>query len=774
MEFCNLHVHTPYSFLDGLCTIDKLIERVKELGQSAIAVTEHGNMHSAVEFYNKCKKAGIKPIIGIEIYTVPDRLEHFKIQRESKESGRGIKEIFKDLAKNSKDHFGNSTIEISVDSEGNNIFNYKYGFAHLILLAKNEDGYNNLSLIASEAQINGFYTKPRIDMEFIKNHSKGLVALSACRAGTIPRLILRNEFDLAKQTAKEYNEIFENFYLEIQPSENIEQKFINQKLIEFSKELNIPLVVTTDAHYVNEEDADIHDILLAIQTKSVISNPDRFQFDEKIYYIHSGEELLKKGIPKEAIENTVKIADMCNFDFNFGADWLPSSGTPLNYNEDLYLQKLSYNGLYQKMAEGKIDSDLEKYKERLEFELNIIKTKKLSGYLLIVWDFINWAKKNDVMVGPGRGSGAGSLINWCIGITEVDPIKYGLLFERFISLDRPGYPDVDTDLEEYIDMSEFGVKSGREKVYDYVVQKYGFDHTAKIITFGTLAAKLALRDVGRTLEIDHNEIMAINKFIHNDSGKQWTLKECIEGKKDAPPVPEIVAFSKKYPLLYKAAMELEGIPRHTSVHAAGVLITPKPINEIIPLSLATEEDETKNKEKVIVSQYEMGHVEKLGIQKMDFLGLRTLGVLKKTRDLIKERHNKIIDFYNLPLDDKKTLDLFKQGKTAGVFQFEADQVSNIIQSFKTLEFKDLVAITALNRPGPMEMIPKYIAVANGKKDPEYLFPEMEPILKETNGVIVYQEQCMKIATDLAGFSKADSDGYRSAIGKFLPPIIAIL
>ena len=772
--FSNLHVHTPWSLLDGMCKIDRLVKRVAELGQPAVGITDHGNLFGIIQFYKACKKHGIKPIIGMEAYVVPDMKEHEKIKEiveqnkaKKKEKKRkssdesedenvtSIKEAYTKLVTEDERYFGNSVKVTEIDKNGNVVTTYKFSNAHLILFAKNQEGYRNLINISTEAYLEGFYSKPRIDINYLRTHGKGIIATSACLSGEIPRLILRGRTDLAKKKIQEYCEIFDEFYLEIQPGQSPEQRLVNQTLIELSEEMGVPLVATTDAHYVYKEDSEIHDILLGISTD------ESLVFDEKIYYIYSEEEMLAAGIPQIAIDNTQRIVDACDVEIQFGKPLLPKVRIPEGYTSETYLRKLCYDSFYEYLRNRDIDVDV--YKERLEYELDVITTKGLADYILIVYDYINWAKTHGVMVGPGRGSGAGSLACFLLSITTLDPIVHNLMFERFLNPLRPSFPDIDVDFSEYItlDGEEFSeyFKSGRQSVIEYVTEKYGAECICQIGTFGTMGTRAVLKDVGRALGIDHNEINHITKYVPSDAGKQWTLEECLcgNGEKGYEPVEEIVQYSKKYPRLFEIAIELQGLPRHPSIHAAGVVISPIPIRDLIPLM--------RGKNGEIVSQFDMIELEELGIIKFDYLGLRTLGSLQRTLELIKKRHGIEIDINNIDLNDPDAMRLIQDGWTDGVFQIESEGFKKIFRSMNRVTFEDIVAINALYRPGPLQYVPRYVACVNGHSKPEYLFPELEPILESTYGVLIYQEQLMEIARRVAGFDWVTTDLYRKAVGK---------
>ena len=725
MSFVHLHNHSHFSLLDGLTKLDELVNSAKEQGSPAVALTDHGTMYGVIEFYQIAKKAGIKPIIGVEAYLAPGS-RHDKNTREDARS------------------------------------------RHLVLLAKNETGYKNLIKLTSIAHLEGFYYKPRIDWEILKEHSEGLIALSACLAGEIPRLIQSKKFDQAKKRIKEYNELFgqDNFYLEIQDHPELEaQDEVNKKLIEFSKELNIPLVATNDVHYLKSEDAVAQDILLCLQNKKKIYDKDRMTMIGKgDYSFRSNKEMIEafSHVP-QAIENTLKIADMCNLEIDLGHTELPVFEVPNGFDEYSYLKNICERGLNEKYSirkdknnnwyvedESRLPKNynIEGIIERFEYELGVISKMGWPAYFLIVADFVKWSRDQKIVVGPGRGSAAGSLVCYLSGITNLDPLIYDLLFERFLNPDRISMPDIDLDFAD----------ARRSDVLDYVADKYGHDHVSQIITFGTMAARAAVRDVGRVLDAPYEYCDRISKSI-----PMFTkLKDALE---TVPEVKEIYqeAEAKK---IIDYALRLEGVARHHSTHACGVLITPKPLTEYVPVQYASSSDKT------IVSQYSLHPVEDLGLLKMDFLGLKNLTIIEAALRIIKNTRGIEIDIDNLNLDDKKTYKLFKEGMTTGVFQFESSGMKRYLRELKPSEFEDIIAMVALYRPGPMEWIPDYINGKHGDKKVEYLHEKLEPILNKTYGVAIYQEQVMQISRSLAGFTPGEADILRKAMGKKIPELLA--
>jgi len=697
-EFVHLHVHTEYSLLDGANRINDLIARTAELGMKSIAITDHGVMYGVVDFYKAALKNGIKPILGCEVYTA-------KRTRFDRQPG--------------------------IDADQ----------GHLVLLARNNEGYRNLMKIVSAGFTEGFYYKPRIDMELLRRYAKGITALSACMSGDIPSAILNGDYNKARQLALDFNEIFGhgNFYLELQNNGIEEQNLLNQNLIKLSRETGIPLVATNDAHYLRKEDAKAHEVLLCIQTGRKITDDDRMRFSSDEFYIKSPDEMAMAfaNIP-EAIENTVKIAESCNVELEFNKLHLPVFDVPYGKDPFEYLKNLCYEGL--KRLPGNAASN-PAYTERLDYELQVIRQMGYVDYFLIVWDFIKYAKDNGIMVGPGRGSAAGSLAAYCLGITNIDPIKYNLLFERFLNPERITMPDIDIDF----------CYERRQEVIDYVVRKYGEDRVAQIITFGTMAARAAIRDVGRALDIPYGEVDIIAKMIPFQPG--MTIDKALDLN---PELKTRYENDMRIKELIDTARLLEGMPRHASTHAAGVVISRDSVTEYVPLQ--------KN-DDIITTQFTMGILEELGLLKMDFLGLRTLTVIRDAVDLIYKNHGVKIDIDKLDMEDPDVFKMIGEGKTSGVFQLESAGMTQFMKELKPASIEDIIAGISLYRPGPMDSIPKYIRNKNSPEEIEYEHPLLENILDVTYGCMVYQEQVMQIVRELAGYSYGRSDLVRRAMAK---------
>ena len=695
MSFVHLHVHTEYSLLDGCCRISRLIDAAKAKGQNALAITDHGVMYGAVDFYKAAKKAGLKAIIGCEVYVAP--------------RSRHQKEKFQDSS-----------------------------YSHLVLLCKNETGYKNLIKMVSSGFTEGFYSKPRIDRELLEQHHEGLIALSACLAGEIPKALMSGDYTKAKETALWYKNLFGegNYYLELHDHGILEQKQINPDIIRLSRETGIPLVATNDVHYIEKEDAAAHKVLLCIQTGKKLGDEDALEFQTDEFYLKTEQEMLKLfPTVAEAIENTQKIADMCNFEFEFGNIKLPyfDIGEKDHYE---YLKELSLKGLYKNYGK----SPSAEATERLEYELSVINKMGYVDYFLIVADFVNYAKNNGIPVGPGRGSGAASLVAYCIGITGIDPIKYNLLFERFLNPERVSMPDFDIDF----------CFVNRGKVIEYVIDKYKEDHVAQIVTFGTMAARAAIRDVGRVMNLPANVCDKAAKLVPQE------LKITIPAAlKKVPELKNMYDTDLALQSVIDMAIKLEGTPRNASTHAAGVVISDKPIAEYVPLSLNDE---------AVVTQYTMTALDELGLLKMDFLGLRNITIIADTEKEIRKTEPDF-DIEKIPLDDPATMADMANGFTDGVFQFESEGMKKVLRQFMPTTLEDLIAIIALYRPGPMDSIPKYIHNKHNPKDVTYLHPKLEPILKVTYGCIVYQEQVMQICRSLAGYSLGRADIVRRAMSK---------
>ena len=702
MSFVHLHVHSEYSLLDGACRIDGLMDRVKELGQTAVALTDHGVMYGCIDFYKAAKAAGIKPIIGCEVYVAPRRMTD-KVHGLDQES------------------------------------------YHLVLLCENQKGYENLCYMVSEAFLHGFYGKPRIDLELLEQRHEGLIALSACLGGAIPQALLHEDYQGAREYALRLSNMFgpDRFYLELQDHGIEAQRPVNQGLQRLAREEGLPLVITNDAHYLRKEDADMQDVLLCIQTGKTVDDQNRMRFETQEFYLKSEEELraLFPGCD-EAFSNTQKIADMCNVEFTFHEYHLPAYPVPEGYTNEEYFRKLCYEGFRERYPE-----EPEEYRERMEYEISVISSMGYVNYYLIVWDFIHYAKQAGIPVGPGRGSGAGSIVAYCIHITEVDPMKYGLIFERFLNPERVSMPDFDTDF----------CQERRGEVIDYVYRKYGSDRVAQIVTFGTMAARGAIRDVGRALNFTFAETDVVAKLV--PAGPHVTLKSALQ---DSPRFKELYDGDPRVKKLVDTAMRLEGMPRNASTHAAGVVITAQPVCSYVPLS---RNDDT------IVTQYTMTTIEELGLLKMDFLGLRNLTVIQDAEEQIRQV-NPGFSVANIPDDDPETFAMLSEGKTQGVFQMESAGMTGVCINMKPSSIEDITAIVALYRPGPMDSIPRFIANKLAPDKVTYKTPLLEPILKVTYGCIVYQEQVIEIFRNLGGYTMGQADNIRRAISKKKMKVIA--
>ncbi len=695
-DFVHLHVHTEYSLLDGAGRIPALLDRCRELGMPGMAITDHGVMYGVVEFYQEAVARGLKPVIGCEVYVAP----------------RGMK-----------------------DKEAHTDGNY----THLVLLAENQTGYRNLMTLSSLGFTEGFYYKPRIDYPTLARYSEGLIGLSACLAGKVPQLLKQGRYDDAVAAANRLNGIFGqgSFYLELQDHGLPAQREINGGLVRISQETGIPLVATNDVHYINREDADAHDVLLCIQTGKTIEDADRLRFETPEFYLKSPEEmeLLFRQYP-EALKNTVRIMNRCHVEFEFGRLHLPKYEVPAGYTAEQYLRGLCCKGLKERYPEV-----TEEIRDRLEYELQTIIQMGYVDYFLIVWDFIKYARDNGIVVGPGRGSAAGSLVAYTLQITQIDPMKYGLLFERFLNPERVSMPDIDVDFC-YV---------RRQEVIDYVIRKYGEDHVAQIITFGTMAARAAIRDVGRALNMSYGEVDRIARMIPYEKG--MTIDKAMERNQELKMLCEEDSSARS---LIDMSRKLEGLPRHASTHAAGVLITGRPVTDYVPLQ--------KN-DDCVTTQFPMGTLEQLGLLKMDFLGLRTLTVIRDTVGMIGRSNGEKIDMYSIPLDDAAVYDMLSQGDTDGVFQLESAGMKQFMKELRPSSFEDIIAGISLYRPGPMDQIPRYIANKNHPESIEYTDESLEPVLKVTYGCMVYQEQVMQIVRDLAGYSLGRSDLVRRAMAK---------
>jgi len=702
-DFAHLHVHSEYSLLDGMARLDDLLRRVKELGQSAVAITDHGVMYAILDFYHRAKAAGVKPILGCEMYLAP-RLMH---QKESK-----------------------------LDSSPH----------HLILLAKNNTGYQSLIKIATAAYTEGFYYRPRVDKPFLQEHSEGLIALSACASGEIPRLIVGGQLDQAKEAAEWYKRVFGpgHFFLELQRHEGMpELEEVNRHLLTIAREKDIPLVVTNDVHYVNREHARVQEILLCIQTNSTIRDPKRMRMGSDTFHLASAEEMfdLFADYPREALENTLRIAEMCEVDLEPHGYHLPDFEVPAGHTPQSYLTELCQEGLQRRYQH--ITPELE---ERLAHELTVIHQMGFDTYFLIVWDLIRFAKSSGILVGPGRGSAAGSLVSYCLGITELDPLAHGLIFERFLNPGRITMPDIDMDFPD----------DRRAELIDYAVHKYGEDRLAQIVTFGTMGARAAIRDAGRALELPLGEVDKVAKLI--PVGPKVKIKDGLDSVPELKRLYESEDYIKE---LIDTALQLEGIARHASTHAAGVVIADKPLIYYTPLQKPTKGTDNG----APVTQYEMGLLEQIGLLKIDFLGLSTLTIIQKALDNIAAVRGDRLRPEDIPLNDPATYALLSTGEVTGIFQVESSGMRHVLTSLRPTAFEDIVAVLSLYRPGPMQFIDTYVARKHGEEPVEYIHPALEPILKETYGIIVYQEQIIRILTDIAGYSSSEADLMRRAVGK---------
>ncbi|MEK7211366.1 MAG: DNA polymerase III subunit alpha, partial [Patescibacteria group bacterium] len=709
MNFVHLHVHSHYSLLDGLPKIPDLVKRAKELGQTALALTDHGSMYGIIEFYKACKKERIKPILGVEAYLAPG-------SRHDKHGGIDDKPY------------------------------------HLVLLAENLDGYKNLLKLITLANLEGFYYKPRIDKELLREHRGGIIALTACLQGEAPKAIRSGDLERAKNIIREYQEIFgpQNVYLEMQSHPEIpEQGVVNQAMVNLSRELGAPLVATKDVHYLKPEDKQAQDLLLCIQTGKTVADKNRMTMTGYDCSMSSGEEMAAAfaDLP-EAVANTVKIAERCNVSFELGKNILPKFEVPGGRDENEYLRELCLDGLARRYPDA-----AQAIKDRLDFELAVIAKMGFASYFLIVADFVNFAKNRGIAVGPGRGSAAGSIASYALNVTDIDPLKYGLLFERFLNPDRISMPDIDLDFAD----------TRRGEVIDYVTKKYGADKVAGIITFGTMAARAAVRDVGRVLGWPYGEVDRISKMIPPPiQGRHIPLLTSIAENKE---LAEIYKDAKTKELLDFAA-KLEGTVRHASQHACAVVIGDRPLTEYTPLQNAQNDDVS------VVTQYSMKPIEDIGLLKMDFLGLANLTIIQDSLEIIEAVHGVKIDIDKIPLDDKKSFELLSAGETTGVFQLESDGMKRYVRELKPTELEDVIAMVALFRPGPMQFIESFIKRKHGKESIAYEHPLMENALKNTYGIPVYQEQVMQISKDLALFTGGEADTLRKAMGKKIAALMA--
>lgn len=707
MSFAHLHVHTEYSLLDGSNKIKECVSRVKELGMNSVAITDHGVMYGVIDFYRAAKAEGIKPIIGCEVYVAPGS----RFDREARGSDESR-------------------------------------YYHLVLLAENDQGYHNLMKLVSRGFTEGYYYKPRVDMELLERYHEGLIALSACLAGEVSRNILRGMYEEGKEAALRYEKIFGkgNFFLELQDHGIAQQTMVNQALLRMSQETGIGLVATNDIHYTYADDVKPHDILLCLQTGKKLADEDRMRYEGGQYYIKSEEEM-KELFPYalEALENTQIIADRCNVEIEFGVTKLPKYDVPDGYTSWEYLNKLCFEGLEERYGvkggehKGEVDQEL---KDRLTYELSIIHDMGYVDYFLIVWDFIKYARDHKIMVGPGRGSAAGSIVSYCLGITSIDPIKYQLLFERFLNPERVSMPDIDVDF----------CFERRQEVIDYVVRKYGSDRVVQIVTFGTMAARGVIRDVGRVMDLPYAFVDSIAKMIPKELN--ITLDKSLSMN---PELKKLYEEDGQVRELIDMSKRLEGLPRHTSMHAAGVVISQKEVDEYVPLSLGSDGS--------VTTQFTMTTLEELGLLKMDFLGLRTLTVIQNAVDLAEKSTGTQIDINAIDFNDQEVLESIGSGRTDGVFQLESAGMKSFMKELKPKSLEDIIAGISLYRPGPMDFIPQYIKGKNSTGEITYDCPQLEPILAPTYGCIVYQEQVMQIVRDLAGYTLGRSDLLRRAMSK---------
>src|SRR3989338_579873 len=702
-NFVHLHVHTQYSLLDGACRVDELVQKAVRLGMPALGMTDHGNMFGAVHFYQAAKKAGIKPIIGCEAYVAP-----------------------------------HSRFDKNPDQRN---------LSHLVLLVKDAQGYANLVKLVSAGYLEGFYYRPRLDHDLLSQYAKGLIATSACLRGEVPGHLLKGNYDTAVKAADNLNQIFGqgNFYIELMDHGLLEQKKVNEGLIKIATRLGLPLVATNDVHYIEHDQHQAHEALLCIQTQTTLDDPRRMKFGSDQFYFKSADDMeLQFAAVPDAVKNTLAIAEKVDLKLDFDQYHLPRYETPVGKTKEGYLRELCAAGLLRRYGTAKVSGELS---ARLEFELKAVEDMGFVSYFLVVWDFIHYAKSKGIPVGPGRGSAAGSLVSYLLGITDLDPIKYGLLFERFLNPGRKSMPDIDIDF----------CYERRNEVIDYVTQKYGRDNVAQIITFGSMQAKAAVRDVGRAMAVSYADVDRIAKLIPNNIG--ITIDEALDIE---PQLKELVATDKTARDLVATAQVLEGLNRHASIHAAGVVIADRPLAEHVPMFRSTDGQ--------VTTGFDMDGISKMGLLKIDFLGLRTLTVIADAVKLIKEHKGRDIDIDALPLDDAKTYDMLGQANSFGIFQLESGGMRDLLKKMKPSEFEDLIAILALYRPGPMGsgMLDDFI---ERKRDPQkvkYPHPKLQELLKTTYGIIVYQEQVMQIASVLAGFSMAQADDLRKAMGKKIP------
>ena len=703
--FVHLHNHTQYSLLDGACRVDELVQRARELGMPAVAMTDHGALYGAVEFYKAARAAGVKPILGAELYLAPR-------SRHEKAGG---------------------------PSEG--------AYYHLLLLAEDDEGFRNLMKLSTVGFLEGFYYKPRIDLEVLARHARGLIGTTGCMSAEVPTLLLRGDEAGARAALRRYLEIFgrDRFYVELQRNGVPGQEGLNAALVRLAREHDLPLLATNDVHYLRREDAAFHDVLLCIQTGKSLSDPNRLRFQSQEFYLRSPQEMRQifADLP-EACDRTLEVAERCNVEIRLGRQELPAFETPDGQSADQYLRELAYAGARRRF--GQVP---EAVRQRLDYELAIIEKTGFAGYFLIVQDFVNYARRKGIPVGPGRGSAASSLVGYCLGITNINPLDHGMIFERFLNPERVSMPDIDIDFAD----------DRRDEVIAYVVERYGKDRVAQIATFGTMAARASIRDVGRVLQMPYAEVDRLAKLV--PAGPGVTLEAAL---RDVEELRRRYESEPTVRRLIDLARQVEGFPRHLSMHAAGVVIAPQPLIELVPLA--------RTSDGAVVTQFPMEHLEELGLLKMDFLGLRNLTVIRQAVELIEAQHGVRLDVDNLPLDDPEVYRMLSRGETDGVFQLESRLFKGMMRELQPDKFSDLVAALALGRPGPLQFLDDFVARRHGRQEIRYALPELEPILRDTYGIIVYQEQVMRIATDLAGYTPGQADVLRKAMGKKKPEEMA--
>ncbi|MEW6047888.1 MAG: DNA polymerase III subunit alpha, partial [Bacillota bacterium] len=704
-SFVHLHNHTQYSLLDGACRVEDLVALAKEYGMPAVAVTDHGAMYGTIEFYKAARAAGVKPILGAELYLAP---------------------------KSRHDRAGGP-------SEG--------AYYHLLVLAENDEGFRNLMKLSTTGFLEGFYYKPRIDLEVLAEHARGLIGTTGCMSAEVATHLLKGEDAAARQALERYLDIFgrDRYYVELQRNGVPGQEELNAALVRLAREYRLPIIATNDVHYLRQEDAAFHDVLLCIQTGKFLSDTNRLRFATDQFYLRSPEEMraLFSDIP-EACDRTLEVAERCNVEIRLGRAELPAFETPHGESADEYLRQLTYAGARRRF--GEFGEDI---RQRLDYELSVIQKTGFAGYFLIVQDFVSYARRSGIPVGPGRGSAASSLVGYCLGITNINPLDHGMIFERFLNPERVSMPDIDIDFAD----------DRRDEVIEYVVRRYGKDRVAQIATFGTMAARASIRDVGRVLQVPYAEVDRLAKLV--PSGPGVTLQGALAESEELRKRYESDASVRR---LIDLARQVEGFPRHLSMHAAGVVIAPQPLIELVPLA--------RTSDGAVVTQFPMEHLEELGLLKMDFLGLRNLTVIRRAVDLIERHHGVRLDVDNLPLDDRKVYEMLSRAETEGVFQLESRLFKGMMRDLQPDKFSDLVAALALGRPGPLQFLADFAARRHGRQEIRYALPELEPILRDTYGIIVYQEQVMRIATKLADYTPGQADVLRKAMGKKKPEEMA--